>query len=491
MRDVLGYAGYRTLEAGDAEDGHRAGATHRPRPDPDGRPAAGHGRRSRRSAGCATDPATARDPRGRAHGFRDEERPDAAAAGRVRRIPGEADRRARLPGAGRGSCSSARTEWRRDRRRHDAGRRRSPAERQAARCGPLRRAATRWSPRRRAHEALERIAAAPPDLVLLDIVMPDMDGYEVCRRLRADAGDELPAGRDDHGQRRARRRCGAIEAGADDFVAKPFDQAELLARVRSLLRIKRYHDTIDAQAAELAEWNRTARGSASSEQVEQLERIGRLKRFLSPQLVEMVADVGRRVVPGEPPPRDHRGVLRPARVHAVRRDGRARGGDGRARRVPRGAGRAHPPLRGDDRALRRRRADGLLQRPAALRGRAGARRPDGRRDARAGVRAGGDVGRDGHDLGFGVGIAQGYATLGAIGFEGRYDYAAIGTVTNLAARLCAEAAAGRSSSASASSTRRRGSSSPSRWGSSRFAGLRGRRGCSMWSGWRRREPAGA
>jgi class 3 adenylate cyclase len=45
----------------------------------------------------------------------------------------------------------------------------------------------------------------------------------------------------------------------------------------------------------------------------------------------------------------------------------------------------------------------------------------------------------GHEIGFGVGIAQGYATLGRIGFEGRFDYTAIGTVTNLAARLCAEA----------------------------------------------------
>ena len=48
--------------------------------------------------------------------------------------------------------------------------------------------------------------------------------------------------------------------------------------------------------------------------------------------------------------------------------------------------------------------------------------------------------RRGHDLGFGVGIAQGYATLGRIGFEGRYDYAAVGSVTNVAARLCAQAA---------------------------------------------------
>ena len=98
-------------------------------------------------------------------------------------------------------------------------------------------------------------------------------------------------------------------------------------------------------------------------------------------------------------------------------------------------------LRGHPGALRRRRADGLLQRPAALRGRPGAGDPDGRGHARRACRSwpSGWV-RRGHDLSFAAGIAQGYATLGRIGFEGRFDYAAIGSVTNLAARLCAEAA---------------------------------------------------
>ena len=103
-------------------------------------------------------------------------------------------------------------------------------------------------------EALAAVQADPVDLVLLDIVMPEMDGYEVCRRLRADEATQyLPvvmitaSGEQE--------KVAAIEAGADDFIAKPFEQAELLARVRSLLRIKRYHDTIEAQAAELAEWN--------------------------------------------------------------------------------------------------------------------------------------------------------------------------------------------------------------------------------------------
>ena len=103
-------------------------------------------------------------------------------------------------------------------------------------------------------EALASLHEQVPDIVLLDIVMPGLDGYEVCRRLRKDpltaflpvvmitaSGDQ--------------EKIAAIEAGADDFVAKPFDQAELLARVRSLVRVKRYHDTVERQKVELQGWN--------------------------------------------------------------------------------------------------------------------------------------------------------------------------------------------------------------------------------------------
>jgi CheY-like chemotaxis protein len=104
--------------------------------------------------------------------------------------------------------------------------------------------------------ALEAIGRELPDLVLLDIVMPGMKGYEVCRRLRADAATRfLPIVMVTANPEQD--KVAALEAGADDFIVEPFDKHVLLARVRSLLRIKAYHDTIERQAAELAQVNRT------------------------------------------------------------------------------------------------------------------------------------------------------------------------------------------------------------------------------------------
>ena len=139
-------------------------------------------------------------------------------------------------------------------------------------------------------EALEKVATERPDLILLDVVMPGMDGYEVCRRLRDDPATRLlpvvmvTASGD-------QEKVRAIEAGADDFILKPFNHAELLARVKSLLRIKEYYDTIQAQAAELAELNRTLEARVR-QQVDELERVGRLRRYLSPQLAELIVSSG-------------------------------------------------------------------------------------------------------------------------------------------------------------------------------------------------------
>ena len=286
-------------------------------------------------------------------------------------------------------------------------------------------------------EALERVAADPIDLVLLDIVMPEMDGYEVCRALRGDpASAFLPVVMvtASGGQ----EKIAAIEAGADDFVTKPFDRSELIARVRSLLRIKQYHDTIERQASELAAWNRELEQRVR-EQVEALERMGRLRRFLSPQLAELVLSSGdesflqshRREITvvfcdlhGFTPFAE---TVEPEDVMQVLGEYHAALGDLIHRfegTLERFAGDAlmvffNDPLPCADAPQRAvRMAVAMRARVAQLEE---------------------EWSRRGHDLGFGVGIAQGHATLGRIGFEGRSDYAAIGSVTNAAARLCGEA----------------------------------------------------
>src|SRR6266508_3316948 len=143
-------------------------------------------------------------------------------------------------------------------------------------------------------EALDKIASEQLDLILLDIVMPGMDGYEVCRRVRANPATRLlpvvmiTASGD-------QEKIKAIEAGADDFIPKPFNQPELLARVKSLLRVKEYYDTIQVQAAELEEWNRTLE-TRVQQQLEELERLSRLRRFLSPQLADLILSSGGEVL---------------------------------------------------------------------------------------------------------------------------------------------------------------------------------------------------
>src|SRR5688572_2397626 len=88
-------------------------------------------------------------------------------------------------------------------------------------------------------EALEQAAALRPDVILLDIMMPEMDGFEVCRRIRAtphlaDISVIIITALDDR-----EARLHGIEAGADDFIAKPFDKTELRARVRMITQLNR------------------------------------------------------------------------------------------------------------------------------------------------------------------------------------------------------------------------------------------------------------
>lgn len=284
-------------------------------------------------------------------------------------------------------------------------------------------------------EALEVLAREDVDLVLLDVLMPGMDGYEVCRRIRADERTAflpvvmITASGD-------QEKLRALEAGADDFVTKPFDHAELLARVRSLLRVKRYHDTVESQAAELAAWNRELESRVAA-QVEELERTRRLRRFLSPQVAELVLAAGdeESVAAGHRREitvlfADLRGftpfaeTAEPEEVWEVLRAYHEAIGDLVTRfeaTLERFTGDGimlffNDPVPVDDAPER------AVRLAVAMRARV--------RELAEGWH------RRGHDLALGVGIAQGYATMGRIGFEGRADYAAIGTVTNVAARLC-------------------------------------------------------
>ena len=283
-------------------------------------------------------------------------------------------------------------------------------------------------------EALAALKDDEVDLVLLDIVMPGMDGYEVCRTIREQVDTAyLPvvmvtASGDE-------QKLKALEAGADDFLTKPVNTAELLARVASLARIKRYQDTIKRQAGELAAWNRDLESRVET-QVAQIERMSRLRRFLSPQLAELIVDSGdesfleshrREIVvvfcdlrgfttfAEASEPEEVMGVL--GEYHEALGDLIFRF-EGTLERFM-GDGLMvffNDPVRCDDGPLR------AVRMALAMRTR---------------VRGLAETwGRQGHDLAMGVGIAQGYATIGKIGFDGRLDYSAIGSVTNLASRLC-------------------------------------------------------
>jgi Adenylate cyclase, family 3 (some proteins contain HAMP domain) len=289
-------------------------------------------------------------------------------------------------------------------------------------------------------QALELLPSSGADLVLLDIVMPGIDGYEVCRRIRsASETAYLPVVMITASGHQEKTR--AIEAGADDFVSKPFDQSELLARVASLARIKRYHDTITRQAAELAEWNAELEARVNT-QLEELQRMNRLRRFLSPQVADLLINSGDDSILGS-----HRREI--VVVFCDLRGFTAFAESSEPEEVMGVLSEYHAAL-GElifryEGTLERFTGDGLMvffNDPIPLED------PTQRavemalamRDRVAGLVEGWS--RLGHDLGFGVGIAQGFATLGRIGYEGRFDYAAIGTVTNLAARLCGKADAG-------------------------------------------------
>src|SRR5262250_277656 len=298
------------------------------------------------------------------------------------------------------------------------------------------------------HEALKVLRSKSFDLVLLDIMMPDLNGYEVLERMRSSPElRNIPVIMiSGIGELDSVVRC--IELGAEDYLLKPFEPTLLRARVRATLERKRLHDQVVAQAAdlasqaaELANWNKTLEQRVA-DQLGEIERMGRLRRFVSPQVADLIVASGM-----EKQLQSHRheitalfcdirGFTRfaetsdPEDVMVLLRDYHAAIGQiiiKYSGTLERYAGDGvmvvfndpvpveNPALQAVLMALEMRTAIGALTATWH---------------------------RWGHDIGFGIGIAHGFATLGTIGFEGRFDYAAIGTVSNVASRLCDEAKPG-------------------------------------------------
>lgn len=269
-------------------------------------------------------------------------------------------------------------------------------------------------------EALDVLDHTPVDLVMTDLHMSGMTGIELCTQIKEDprftflpvilltALSDLDS------------RVAGLSAGADDFFTKPFNSLELRTRIEVLLRVR----------------------ARVQDQLLQLERLSRLKRFLAPQLADLIVTSG-----ATDPLRTHRcdvtvvfidlrgftaftETSEPEEVMTVLHEYHAVMGhlitahEGTLERYT-GDGMMIlfndplPVANPVERAIRMAVAMRAHERELSLKWQ-----------------------RRGFDLNFGIGIAQGYATIGKIGFEDRWDYTAIGSVVNLAARLCGVARAG-------------------------------------------------
>ena len=283
-------------------------------------------------------------------------------------------------------------------------------------------------------QALARVRETLPDLILLDIMMPKIDGLEVVRRLKADARLPFIPVILVTAKASPKDVVAGLDAGGDDYLTKPIDHGALVARVRAMLRIKALHDEVQALNQGLE--------AKVRDQVEELERVGRLRRFLAPQLAQAIVSAGddkmlenhrREVVAVFC---DLRGftsfseTAEPEDIMAV---------------LAEYHGAVGPLIRKYEGTLDRFTGDGMMvffndPLPCPDAPERAARLAIEMRDAVAALAP--SWKRRGHVLGVGIGMAQGYATLGRIGFEDRFDYTAIGAVINLAARLCADAGDG-------------------------------------------------
>ena len=141
-------------------------------------------------------------------------------------------------------------------------------------------------------EALSVAREKIPDLVLLDIMMPKMDGIDVCRQLKADRSLPFMPIIMITAKTGTQDVVTALDAGADEYLTKPVDHGALVARVKSMLRIKALTDTVQAQSNEAVRVERDSRKTRAAISFSQLESLSRLKRFFSPQLAEAILTGG-------------------------------------------------------------------------------------------------------------------------------------------------------------------------------------------------------
>ena len=282
-------------------------------------------------------------------------------------------------------------------------------------------------------EALEKTATFKPDIILLDFMMPRMNGLEVVKRLREDRDHKgIPvilltakATQED--------KVAGLDAGADDYVTKPFDAVELLARVRAMMRLKEMHDRLE-------DWNRSLADTVQK-QVADLERMARLKRYLSPQIAETILGEDTDLF------KTHRREI--TIVFLDLRGFTAFSDNAEPEEVMELLRNYHSEM-GKlifqfDGTLERFMGDGIVvifNDPITCEehGQKAARMAIEMRDRVKELRSAWR--KKGYDLDLGVGLATGYATLGTMGFEGRMDYGTVGNLPNLASRLCAEAKGG-------------------------------------------------